>query len=203
MFEPLVLQRCDESQSFLECCSFRARCKSQSARLMWLFSVDVRARWWRISLPRVRPSAVESEASRKATAKRSFTKGVSYRLDDERSWPRHGQRLIVLKLTSRLSGSVHLCDTEAELAAPIHALDLAYDSRTSRHCSTRMPAHACDSSRFLRPNAQTHHGAEPRPLSREKPGLLRIHALPSRCFRCFPLAFAFLAPEPAPSHHAA
>ena len=32
------------------------------------------------------------------------------------------------------------------------------------------------------PNAQTHHCAEPRPLSRQKLRLLRIHALPSRFF---------------------
>ena len=36
---------------------------------------------------------------------------------------------------------------------------------------------------------------EPRPLSRQKLLLLRIHALPSRFF--FPLALAFLAPEPS------
>ena len=66
-------------------------------------------RWQRTSLPCVQPSAVESEASRKATAQtRSLTKGACCLLDDERSWPRHGQRLIVLKLASRLSATPRL-----------------------------------------------------------------------------------------------
>ena len=68
----------------------------------------------------MQPTAVESEAATKQQPKRvHLPKAFALSLDDERSWLRHGQSSIVLKLTSRLSAPVHLGATEAEQAAPI------------------------------------------------------------------------------------
>ena len=63
--------------------------------------------------------------------------------------------------------------------------------------ASRYSARMCLFVLPTRLNAQTHHGAEPRPLWRQEPRLLRIHTLPNRFFRCF--ALAFLALEAAGS----
>ena len=105
--------------------------------------------------------------------------------------------------TSRLSVPVHLGDTEPELAAPpISCLGSHLGHPTTQvavNVRHEMPAprpklvtaHACGSSRFLRPNAQTQHGADPRPLSRQKLRLLRVHPRTSRFFRCFAARIRF------------